>query len=222
MADFLPFIPLLLQGFALTVQAAVYAAFLGLLVGAVLALCSFGARGVRWPVLIFISVVRGVPDLLIILAFYYGLGALLAGQGDPFVDLGPLLCGIAALALIFGCYVAEALRGAALSIPSGEIEAAIAAGFSRRLLVRRINAPQAFVRGLPALGNLLQVLIKDTALLSVIGVLELMNQSKSAIRITGLPFTFFAAAACLYMLLTVLAGWGRNALEKNYGKGILS
>jgi putative lysine/arginine/ornithine/histidine/octopine transport system permease protein len=205
----------------MTIQLSVICALLGGVLGLVLAgLLQAPLLVVRLPVRAFITFMRGVPELLIILALYYGLSAWLHTSGFAYSP-SKELAGITALSLVFSCYAAEVFRGAWRQIPIGEREAATALGFSRLTLLRRVVWPQTFSRALPGLGNLFQVLLKDSSLLSVIGLMELMSETKRAISITSQPFTFFALASLLYLLLTYASGGLQKWLEKDLLRGTI-
>jgi polar amino acid transport system permease protein len=173
----------------------------------------------------YTTVVRGLPELLVVLIIYFGssrlLGAAAAGFGhDGFVELSPFAAGVAALGLTFGAYATEIFRGAILAIPKGQVEAAHAFGMGRLLTFRRIVLPQLWRIALPGLGNLFLVLLKDTSLVSVIGLEELMRKAQIATGFTREPFTFYLAAASLYLLMTVVAMAVLHRAERAAGRGM--
>lgn len=156
----------------------------------------------------YTTVVRGVPELLLILLVYYGVPTLIqdaaAGAGhDLTLDLDPLVAGVATLGVIYGAFAAEVFRGAFLAVPHGQIEAARAAGMGPALTFRRVVLPQMWRFALPGLGNVWMVLIKATALVSVIQLEELMRSADIAARATRMPFTFFFVASLFYLGITV-------------------
>ncbi len=123
-----------------------------------------------------------------------------------------------AVGLISGSYQAEVYRGAFLAISRGEIEAALSIGMSKTLLFRRIIAPQIFQKALPGLGNVMQMSLKDSALISVIGLIELMRASQLAAGSTRQYFTFYIIAGVIYMFLTGLSGLIFNKAESKAKK----
>lgn len=158
----------------------------------------------------YTTVVRGVPELLLILLVYYGVPTLIqdaaAGMGhDLIMDLDPLVAGVATLGVIYGAFAAEVFRGAFLAVPRGQIEAARAAGMGPALTFRRVVLPQMWRFALPGLGNVWMVLIKATALVSVIQLEELMRSADIAARATRMPFTFFFVASLFYLGITVVS-----------------
>ena len=167
-------------------------------------------RAARWLAGTYTTVIRGVPELILILLVYYGVPTLIqdlaasAGR-DLRVDLNPFVAGIATIGLIYGAFATEVLRGAFQAVPRGQIEAAQAFGMSRALMLRRIVLPQMWRFALPGLGNVWMVLIKATALISVIQLEELMRSADIAARATRLPFTFFFAASLFYLGITIVS-----------------
>ncbi|MCW5700587.1 MAG: ABC transporter permease [Rhodospirillales bacterium] len=224
--DFQGFGNQLLLGAAVTLALA----FGALTVGLVLGLAGAAAKLSHFVVLrtiagTYTTVVRGLPELLVVLVIYFGSSGLLTALAgwfghDEFVEMGPFTAGVIALGLTFGAYATEVFRGAILAIPKGQIEAAQAHGMGRALTFRRIVLPQVWRIALPGLGNLFLVLLKDTSLVSVIGLDELMRKSTIAVGFTREPFTFYLAAAFLYLLMTVLAMALIGRAERSASKGL--
>jgi His/Glu/Gln/Arg/opine family amino acid ABC transporter permease subunit len=153
---------------------------------------------------IYTTMIRGVPELVMILLVYYGVPTLIQDVFDIEIDFNPLIAGVATIGFIYGAFSTEVFRGSYLSVPRGQIEAAKAAGMNRILLFRRILLPQMWRFALPGLGNVWMVLIKATALVSVIQLPELMRNADIASRATRLPFTCYFAASLIYLLMTVV------------------
>ena len=175
----------------------------------------------------YTTVIRGVPELLLILIVYYGTPTLiqdvLAGFGhDVVVDVNPFIAGVATLGFIYGAFSTEVFRGAILAVPKGQIEAAYAAGMSRTMMVRRVLLPQVWRFALPGLGNVWMVLIKATALISVIQLPELMRNADIAARAVRLPFTFYFAASLIYLGITVASMIGQQRIEAWSRRGVRS
>lgn len=173
----------------------------------------------------YTTVVRGLPELLVVLIIYFGSSAMLTAAAgwlghDGFVELSPYAAGVIALSLTFGAYATEIFRGAILAIPKGQIEAARAFGMGPALTFRRIILPQVWRIALPGLGNLFLVLLKDTSLISVIGLDELMRQSTIAVGFTREPFTFYLLAAVLYLLMTIVTMAILHYAERAASRGV--
>ena len=165
----------------------------------------------RWLADGYTTVVRGVPDLLVIYLFYFGgssaLTAIAHGLGEEgFFGLNGFLVGTLAVGLVSGAYQTEVLRGAYGAIPRGEIEAAVAIGMGRLLMLRRIIAPRLLRYALPGMGNVWQQVLKESALISVTGLVEIMRQVHIGAGSTRRPFEFYITGFVLYLILTTLSG----------------
>ena len=173
----------------------------------------------------YTTAVRGVPELLVVLIVYFGASAAIgrvAGLfgATGFFELSPFLAGVSALSLTFGAYATEVLRGAFLAVPPGQAETAYALGLSRLRTFRHVLLPQVWRSALPGLGNLFLVLLKDTSLVSVVGLDELMRKSTIAVSYTREPFTFYVAAALIYLAMTAFSMAAIQALERRAGRGL--
>jgi putative lysine/arginine/ornithine/histidine/octopine transport system permease protein len=226
MVDLQGFAPMLLTGAWMTIQVALTAAFFGVLLGLGVALMKLSnSRIARILGDIYTTILRGVPILVVILLFYFGaiaaVNAIARSLGHTqFIDLSAFVVGTAALALAFGAYATEVFRGAFQAIPTGQIEAARAVGMSRFTAFRRVSLPQVWRMALPGLGNIFLVILKETALVSVIGLEELMRKTEYAVGFTRQPFTFFLFAAFLYLAMTIIAMVVIQRLEKRANRGI--
>ncbi len=217
----------MLRGAVMTLLVAVCAYLLGLLIGAALAACKLGrVAPLRWFAEAYTTVVRGVPELLIIYLVFFGGGALLrvvangvfgySGYIDPPLFITGMICiGVSA-----GAYNTEVIRGAVLAIPPGQLEAARAIGMGRWQRFHRILIPIAARYALPGLGNVWQLTLKETSLLSVIGLVEIMRQAAVASGSTKEPFTFYLVAALLYLLLTSTSNLVFNRAELIANRGV--
>jgi ABC-type arginine transport system permease subunit len=168
--------------------------------------------------------VRGVPDLVLMLLVFYGgqmaLNALLERLGSArFFDLNPYLAGVLTIGFIFGAYLTETFRGAFLAVPRGQAEAAAAFGMGRGQALWRIVGPQMLRHALAPLSNNWLVLLKSTALVSVIGLGDLMQRAGLAAGATREPFVFYGAAALVYLSLTALSELGFAQLQRSLSAG---
>lgn len=211
----------ILAGAALTLLVAAASLVLGLAIGGLGAWARLGRR----PVLArlaegYTTLIRGVPELLLLLLLYFGGTKLLSALLGRYVEVDALSAGIAALSLLSGAYATEVLRAAAAAVPAGQIEAAEALGMHRGLRFRRIILPQLWRFALPGLGNVWQTLLKDTALVSVVGLEELMRKAQIAAGATRQPFTWYGLAALAYLALTALSELALARLERRARRGI--
>ena len=196
-----------LMTFAVTLASLVYGAILGVTFAAM----KLSDRHIlRLVGDAYTTLFRGVPELLIIYVIYFGgsnamtaIGHFLGQNG--FISFPAFAAGTIAVGTISGAYQTEIFRGAYLAIPSGELEAARAVGMRRSLRFRRVMVPQVMRFALPGLGNVFQLSLKDSALISVTGLAELMRTSQIAAGSTHQYFLFYAMGGCLYLVLTSLS-----------------
>jgi len=217
---------LLLDGFKLTVLVGLASMALAIVLGLVGAAAKLThSATVRWLAGTYTTVVRGVPELVMILLVYYGVPTLVqdiaAGFGfDITVDFNSFVAGVATIGFIYGAFTTEVFRGAYLAVPRGQIEAAYACGMSRRQTAWRVTLPQMWRYALPGLGNVWMVLLKATALISVIELHELMRASQVAAQATREPFTFYFIAALMYLALTIVSMQVQQRLEARANRGM--
>ena len=217
--------PLLLQGAATTAGLALTTLPFGLAFGLGSALAKDSKRAwLRALGEIYTTLFRGLPELLTLLLIYYGSQILsqhlAAASGLPIdVNLSPFWAGVAALSLVFGAYSSEVLLAALHGVERGQIEAARSFGMSPRLAFRRVIAPQMIRMALPGLGNNWLSLLKDTSLVSVIALNDLLRMSSVAVERTRRPFEFYAVACILYLLMTAVSTLAIARAEKAAGRG---
>jgi His/Glu/Gln/Arg/opine family amino acid ABC transporter permease subunit len=180
------------------------------------------ARGITET---YTTIIRGVPELVIILLVYYGVPTLIqdflsTSRVDIVIDFNPFSAGIATIGFIYGAFATEVFRGSFMAVPKGQMEAAKAVGMSRIQAFHRVLMPQMWRFALPGLGNVWMVLIKATALVSVIQLPELMRNADIASRATKLPFTCYFAASLIYLGITVISILVQQKAEKWANRGI--
>jgi arginine transport system permease protein len=161
-----------------------------------------------WPVAMLTTLIRGLPELLVVLFIYFGSTQLLFLLTGEYVEFSPFACGVLALSLLFASYATQTLRAALNAVSAGQRLAALALGLSKPRIFFKIVLPQAWRYALPGLGNQWLVLLKDTALVSLIGVNEMMRQAQMAAASTYQPFTWYATAALIYLVISMLSEYG--------------
>ena len=172
----------------------------------------------------YTTVVRGVPELLVIYLFFFGgSGAIMYvaqifGYYD-YIEINAFITGATSIGIISGAYSTEVFRGAIQSIDKGQFEAAKVLGFSKFKRLYKIILPQMLRLAIPNLSNVWQITLKDTSLISVTGLVEIMRQSYIAAGSTRDPLFFYSFAAVLYLLLTFLSMKLINRLEIKYSRG---
>jgi His/Glu/Gln/Arg/opine family amino acid ABC transporter permease subunit len=224
MEPLLRYAPLLAQGALVTVALALLSLALATGLGALAAAGRLGGgRVARAAVLAYTTLVRGVPDLVLILLVYFG-GQRLANRaaealgGGP-VTVSPFLAGVLAIGFIYGAYLAETFRGAYLAVPPGQADAGRALGLHRPALLWTVLVPQLVRFALPGYVNVWQVLVKSTAVVSVIGLQDLVGLANDAGKTTREPFLFFVAVLAVYLGITWASGTVFNRIGRRHARG---
>jgi octopine/nopaline transport system permease protein len=215
----------LVGGALMTVAVTVAAMFIGAIVGSFVTWAKLSNNIVAKLIgNVYTVVLRGAPELLIIYMVYFGkvvdvIGNTISalGLGDSNI-INSFLAGALGVGLISAAYQAEVFRGAFTAIAKGEIEAARAMGMPAFMRFRRIIAPQIMRFAIPGLGNVFQLSVKDSALISVTGLVEIMNASNKAAGSTKQFFLFFIVGACLYLVLTSFSTRIFDAGERRVAK----
>ncbi|GKV95356.1 arginine ABC transporter permease ArtQ [Pectobacterium aroidearum] len=215
----------------MTVGLAVCALVLGLVLAMLFAVWeTVRWKAVSWTGTAVVTLLRGLPEILVVLFIYFGSSQLLMLLADGFtlnlfivqipvkLDIGmfeisPFLCGVIALALLYAAYASQTLRGALKAVPQGQWESGQALGLSKSAIFFRLIMPQMWRHALPGLGNQWLVLLKDTALVSLISVNDLMLQTKSIATRTQEPFTWYVVAAAIYLIITLLSQYVLKRIE---------
>ena len=216
----------ILQGAALTVGVSLAALVVAIVLGLLGAVAKLSGR----PPLValatvYTTLVRGVPELVLMLLVFYGgtigLNTLLEAMGSSeSIDINPFVAGVLTIGFIYGAYMTETFRGAILSIPKGQMEAAWAFGMGPTQTFVRITLPQMVRYALPGFTNNWLVLIKATALVSLIGLQEMTYLSKQASAATREPFAFFLFAAALCLIYTSASLWVLKRINARYSLGV--
>lgn len=216
----------ILDGAWLTVQLSLLSMAVAVALG--LAGAAFRLSPVKWLALMgetYATVIRGIPDLVLILLIFYGGQDLvnriapLVGYED-YIDINPFIAGVSTLGFIYGAYLSETFRGAFMAIPKGQGEAGMAYGMSPLRVFLRILVPQMIRLAIPGFTNNWLVLIKATALISLVGLQDMMARAKSAGDATREPFTYILLAAAIYLVMTSVSLLVLRYLERRYSVGV--
>ncbi|CAX59005.1 Arginine transport system permease protein [Erwinia billingiae Eb661] len=207
----------------MTVGLAVSALVVGLILAMIFAAWESARwRPVAWLGTGLVTLFRGLPEILVVLFVYFGASQLLLTLSDGFTvnlglfsfpvqvniqnfDVSPFLCGVIALSILYASYASQTLRGALKAVPVGQWESGQALGMKTPAIFFRLILPQMWRHALPGLGNQWLVLLKDTALVSLISVNDIMLQTKSIAARTQEPFTWYLMAAAIYLVITLLS-----------------
>jgi arginine/ornithine transport system permease protein len=196
--------------------------------------CVFGFLGataklartpaLRWAAEAYTTLIRGVPELVLMLGIFYGgqivLNHIAEAQGWGYIDVPPLAAGVLTIGFVFGAYLTETFRGAILAVPRGQLEAARAFGMRRGQVVRRILLPQMVRHAIPGFANNWLVMVKATALVSIIGLDDMLHRANMAAAATREPFTFYVLIALIYLAITTVSIGLLSLVEKRYSLGV--
>jgi len=217
-------------GTAETIELALFSLGLAFVIGLVGAAAKLSSN--RWlsmPATVYTTIIRGVPDLVLMLLLFYSfqdaLNRITDALSQAQIDIDPFSAGVCVLGFIYGAYFTETFRGAVMAVPKGQLDAAAAFGLTRWQVFRRILFPQMMRFALPGISNNWQVILKATALVSIIGLHELVNAAQAASTGTSSKgayhaFIFLGVAALIYLLLTTVSNFVFFILERRYSIGI--
>ncbi len=215
----------LLNGFVSSLELAVGGYCLGLALG-IGGACGklYGGPILRDLMEVYTTLIRAVPELVLILLLYYAgtdaVNQLLGLFGVGPVDINGLVAGIFVIGVVQGAYSTEVLRGAIKAVPPGQIEAARAYGMSPMQVMRRVTLPAMLPYAIPGLSNLWLIATKDTALLAVVGFSELTLVTRQAAGSTKAYMMFYLAAGVLYLLLTLVSNVAIGFIERRSRRGM--
>ncbi|KYQ79260.1 histidine ABC transporter permease [Acinetobacter lactucae] len=217
--------PLLLSGTWMTLQLALLSLFLSVIIGLIGASSKLSnIKILRYIATAYTTLIRSVPDLVIMLLLFYslqlGLNQITEALQMDQIDINPFVAGVITLAFIYGAYFTETFRGAFQSVPKGQIEAAMAYGMTPWQVFHRVLFPQMMRFALPGIGNNWQVLIKATALVSIIGLTDIVKITQDAGRSTMQLFFFSIVAAAIYLAITTVSNLILMWLERRYSAGV--
>jgi arginine/ornithine transport system permease protein len=219
--------PSILQGTILTIELCLASLAIAMLLGILTALAKLShSRPLSLLAQTYTTVIRGIPDLVLMVLIFYG-GQVFINRIGPmvgyndYIDINPFVAGVSTIGFIFGAYMAETFRGAILAVPDGQLEAGYAYGMSRFQVFVRILLPQMVRHAIPGFGNNWLVLMKTTALVSIIGLNDMVRMAGLAAGATRKPFTFYLVVAVNYLILTSVSILILNRLNTRYSQGIL-
>jgi len=217
--------PSLLAGAWITLQVALLSLVLAVSMGLVGAACKLSRIApLRWWTALYTTVFRGVPDLVMMLLFFYGGQVILNVISDhlerEMIELDAFAAGVLTIGFIFGAYFTETFRGAFQAVPAGQMEAGRAYGMSGWQVFWHILFPQMLRYALPGIGNNWLVLLKSTAIVSMIGLADMTWLADQAGRSTHQPFTFYLAVCVLYLAMTAVSNQVLQRLQRRYNVGV--
>ncbi len=217
--------PFILEGMLLTIELALASLVLSLALGLLGATAKLSSNRIAKLIAgIYTTLIRGVPDIVLMFIIFFGgqLGVNAIGDrlGLDYIEISEFTAGFITIGFIFGAYMAETFRGAILAVPRGEIEAGYAYGMTSLQVFVRITFPACMRHALPGFGNNWLVLAKTTALVSVIGLEDMVFRATQAGGSLRQPFTFYFVVAVLYLVITAVSDGGLRWLNKRYSAGV--
>jgi histidine transport system permease protein len=231
MFDLAGYGPQIFSGTVTTIELSILSLIVSFLIGLAGASAKLSKnRVLKGAATVYTTIIRGVPDLVLMLLIFYSLQIWindftdwlnsLQSTYDMEVQLDPFTSGTITLGFIYGAYFTETFRGAFLAVPKGQLEAARSFGMGPLLVFRRILFPQMMRYALPGLGNNWQVILKATALVSIIGLSDVVKAAQSAGEATFRTFYFISLAGGVYLLLTIISNGVLLLLERKYAIGV--
>lgn len=216
--------PLLLEGTWMTIKLSLLSLLVSVVLGLIGASAKLSGTAVlRMPAQLYTTLIRGVPDLVLMLLIFYSLQTWLTGLTEAlewdYIEIDPFAAGVITLGFIYGAYFTETFRGAMLAVPRGQLEAATAYGLKRSQRFRYVVFPQMMRYALPGIGNNWMVMLKATALVSIIGLADLVKAAQDAGKSTYQLFYFLVLAALIYLLITSASNIALRWLERRYSAG---
>jgi arginine/ornithine transport system permease protein len=217
----------ILEGTLLTIEVSLASLAISMLLGILGALAKLSSsRPMQLAAETYTTIIRGIPDLVLMLLIFFG-GQVFINQMAPlvgyedYIDINPFMAGVSTIGFIFGAYMTETFRGAMLAVPRGQIEAAHAYGMRRGQTFMRIMLPQMIRHAIPGFGNNWLVLVKTTALVSIIGLDDMVRKAALAAGATRMPFTFYIVVAINYLIITSISVTALKWLENRYSVGVV-
>ena len=219
------YLPAILGGLWLTLSLAAVSLLIACAFGLAGAMAKLSkSRPARAVADAYTTVIRSLPDLVLMLLIFYGgqtaINALADWQGWGYIDINPFTAGVLTIGFIFGAYLTETFRGAILAIPKGQAEAAQAFGMSPTRVMTRIVLPQMVRHAIPGFSNNWLVMVKATALVSIIGLDDMVHRAGLASAATREPFTFYMLVAGIYLTITSVSIFLLSRLEARFSLGV--
>ena len=225
MFDLHGYFPMILEGMGLTIEVALLSLLISVILGLFGAIAKLSKSKIaRSIATVYTTLIRGIPDLVLMTIIFYGGQIIVNNIGDSlgweYIDISPFVAGTLTIGFIFGAYMTETFRGGILAVSSGEIEAARAFGMSNWKVFCRVTLPLMVRHALPGFGNNWMVLAKTTALVSVIGLHDMVYNAGVAGGATRQPFTFYLVVAMLFLVITGVSDFGLRWANHRFSVGV--
>jgi His/Glu/Gln/Arg/opine family amino acid ABC transporter permease subunit len=219
------YLPAIIDGLWSTLRVAATSLLVACLFGLAGAVAKLSESGALRAVAgVYTTLIRGLPELVLMLMIFYGgqvaINHVADRLGADYIDVNPFIAGTLTLGFIFGAYLTETFRGAILAIPRGQAEAGYAYGLSAWEVLRRITLPQMVRHAIPGFANNWLVMVKASALVSIIGLDDMVHRASLASSATNKPFTFYAAIAVIYLAVTTVSIGVLTLVERRFSLGV--
>ena len=219
------YLPAILEGLILTLEVSAVSLTIACVFGIAGAMAKLsGSSALRWTAEVYTTLIRGMPELVLMLLIFYGgqtgINMLAESQGWGYIDIPPFVAGVLTIGFIFGAYLTETFRGAILAVPKGQAEAGRAFAMPPFMVMRRIVLPQMVRHAIPGFANNWLIMIKASALVSIIGLDDMVHRAGLAAASTRAPFTFYVAVALIYLAITSVSIFVLSRLEARYSLGV--
>ncbi len=210
----------LLVGASITVKLAVFSFIIAFFLGLVLSSLALSRNVIsRWLWNALASVMMGVPSILVVFFIYYNSSLILEQIFGTSPEITPFIAGVTGLVIVYSVYVGEAIRGAVINTDRGQFDAARALGLRRWMMWFYIILPQVFRLALPGLTNIWMVVLKDTALVSMVGLSDLVRVADVAAAVTKQPFIFYLFVGFAYIIFSSATMLIARQIEKRVNRG---
>ncbi len=219
------YLPMIVAGLGVTLSVASVSLLVACVFGLIGAMAKLSASPfLRGAANAYTTVVRSLPDLLLMLGVFYGgqilLNRIADARGWGYIEINPFAAGTLTLGFVFGAYLTETFRGAILAIPRGQIEAGYACGLTRLQVLTNITLPQMIRHAIPGFTNNWLVMLKATALVSIIGLDDMVHRAGLASAATRAPFTFYALTGAIYLAVTTVSILVLSMVERRFSRGV--
>lgn len=222
---FYGYLPMIVAGLGVTLSVASVSLLIACVFGLVGAVAKLSPSPLlRTTANAYTTIIRSLPDLLLMLGVFYGgqilLNRIADAQGGGYIEINPFAAGTLTLGFVFGAYLTETFRGAILAIPRGQIEAGYACGLTRWQVLSHITLPQMIRHAIPGFTNNWLVMLKATALVSIIGLDDMVHRAGLASAATRAPFTFYALTGVIYLAVTTVSILVLSGVERRFSRGV--
>ena len=219
------YLPAILDGLSLTLRVSAVSLAIACVFGLIGAAAKLSrSRFAQIFADVYTTVIRGLPELVLMLLIFYGgqigINKLAESQGWNYIEIPPFTAGVLTIGFIFGAYLTETFRGAILAVPKGQAEAAYAFGMGTQRVWLRIVLTQMVRHAIPGFANNWLIMLKASALVSIIGLDDMVHRAGLAAASTRAPFTFYVAVAIIYLILTSVSIFALSRLEARYSLGV--